>query len=62
MSKLSYFSSDYFMARLRWRTAAILHHARLESYEIDAVTPSDERLTIGTLTKSPDKLAMMVNR
>lgn len=46
MSKLSYFSSDYFMARSRWRTAAILRRARLESYEIDAVAPSDERLTI----------------
>ena len=34
------------MARSRWRTAAILRRARLESYEIDAVAPSDERLTI----------------
>ncbi len=46
MTEVSYFSADYFMARSRWRTAAAIHGGRLESYEIDAVTPSDERLTI----------------
>jgi Protein of unknown function (DUF2817) len=46
MTEVSYFSADYFMARSRWRTAAAIHEGRLESYEIDAVTPSDERLTI----------------
>jgi hypothetical protein len=46
MTEVSYFSTDYFRARSRWRASAALHGGRLESYEIDAVTPSDEGLTI----------------
>ena len=43
---MTYFSGDYFQARSRWRAAASLHRGRMESYEIDAVAPNDERLTI----------------
>jgi hypothetical protein len=46
MTKVSYFSADYFMARSRWKAAAALHGGRLESYSIDAATPIDEGLTI----------------
>jgi Protein of unknown function (DUF2817) len=43
---MTYFSPDYFTARSRWRTAASQLKCRLESHEIDAATPINDRLTI----------------
>jgi predicted deacylase len=43
---MTYFSSDYFTARSRWRSAASRLGCRLESHPIEAISPTDEALTI----------------
>jgi hypothetical protein len=43
---MSYFSPDYFTAKSRWRSAASRLGCRLESHEIDAASPINDRLTI----------------
>jgi predicted deacylase len=43
---MTYFSPDYFRAKSRWRSAASRLKCRLESHEIDAVSPINEPLTI----------------
>jgi predicted deacylase len=43
---MTYFSPDYFTARSRWRSAASQLKCRLESHEIEAAAPINERLTI----------------
>lgn len=43
---MTYFSPDYFTARSRWRSAASLLSCRMESHEIEAVSPINEPLTI----------------
>jgi predicted deacylase len=45
-SGMSYFSTDYFTARSRWKLAANALGCRLESHKIDAVSPINEPLTI----------------
>jgi hypothetical protein len=43
---MTYFSPDYFTARSRWRAAASRLRCRLESHQIDAVAPINDKLTI----------------